>query len=239
MLTYNRTAKYGVQTTFMFALEDTSDTGAPFTGTAPLTGDIWLSKDGGAAANATNAFTAISNGIYTWVATATELQATRLFVTVYDATATELFRPIAVEIVTRMPLGQLDIDATQIGGNTHAVVLQGVGTGAGISATGGTTGNGIIATGTGTSAYGIKTANSSGNLYLSNLFDQQLPAEHSTAFAATDSIGRTLGRMVRRFFNKVTQSNSQQIVYADDSSTVVDTMTVSDTGSLQTKGKAS
>lgn len=238
MLTYREFAKYGVQTTFMFALEDITDAEAPFTGVAPVTGDIWLSKDGGAAANATNAFTAISNGIYTWVATATELQATRLQVNVYDATASAIFKPLSINILTKLQLGQIDVDATAIGSNTVGITATGIGTGAGISAIGGATGSGIKATGTSTSGRGIEVVNATGNLYLSNLFDQQLPAEHSTAFAATDSVGRTIGRLVRRFFNKVTQTSTQQKVYADDSSTVVDTMTCSNDLTTQTKGKA-
>lgn len=143
MLTYREFAKYGVQTTFYFALEDVTDTEAPFTGAAPVTGDIWISKDGGAAANATNAFVAISNGLYSWTATATEMQATRLIVNVYDATASAIFRPICVLILTKLQLGQIDVDSTQIGGSANAMLLQGASGGTGLKAVGGANGNGI------------------------------------------------------------------------------------------------
>lgn len=238
MLTYREFAKYGTATTFYFSLEDITDAEAPFTGVAPLTADIWLVKDGGAAANATNAFTAISNGVYSWAATATEMQATRLHVNVYDATASAIFKPITVLILTKLQLGQIDVDATAIGSNTNAIIGTGVGTGAGLATTGGATGNGILTTGAGTSAYGLKLVNASGNLYLSNTFDQQLPAEATVAFALTDSIGKVIGRIVRRFVNKVTQTTTQQKVYADDGTTVVETMTVADDGTTQTKGKS-
>ena len=115
-------AKYGTATTFYLVFEDITDAEAPFTGTAPLTADIWLSKDGGAPANATNACTTIGNGIYSWAATATELQATRLSVSIYDATASAIFKPLSLIIYTTLSLGQLNVDATQLGGNTNSVV---------------------------------------------------------------------------------------------------------------------
>ena len=129
MLVYYEFAKYGVQTTFYFALEDITDAEAPFTGVAPLVGDIWLSRDGGAAANATNAFVAISNGIYSWVATAAEMAATRLAVSVYDATGAAIFKPIYVVILTKLQIVQIDADATAIGGNVSGILATGGGTG--------------------------------------------------------------------------------------------------------------
>lgn len=339
MLTYREFGQYGVQTTYMFALEDITDAEAPFTGTAPLTADIWISKDGAATANATNAFTAVSNGVYTWVATAAEMQATRLCVNVYDATASAIFKPVSILIQTKLQLGQIDVNATQIGGNVSAMSLTGVGTGAGLFGTsatptgsgarftsthsagaaalqcGGNGGAGIEATSTGlygikangggtsaglyctasgasaieaaggsaTGAHGIKaygsTADSHGILgtgagtgagiaglggntagsgiagvggtsgggfvvaagsggVLSNIFDTVLTSEPTTAFAATDTYGKSISRLMRRFYNKVTQTVSQQKQYRDDSTTVVDTMAVSDDATTQTKGKS-
>lgn len=156
-------AKYGVQTTFYLSFEDITDAEAPFTGTAPLAADIWLSKDGGAPANATNAMTAIGNGVYSWVATATEMQATRLAVSVYDATASAIFKPAYLVINTKLQLGQLDIDATQIGGNTAAIVLQAVGSASGVSSTGGATGAGALFTGGATSGAGMICQGAAGN----------------------------------------------------------------------------
>lgn len=213
MLTYREFAKYGVQTTFYFALEDIADAEAPFTGVAPLTADIWLSKDGGAAANASNAFVAVSNGVYTWTATAGELQATRLIVNVYDATASAIFKPITVLILCKMALGQLDIDASQIS-NGDALKLTGIGTG-----------------------YGMKLSGASTALY-HNGFDQVEGSEPTAAPVAAASYGAILQFLKRRFFNKRTQTATTQTQYKDDSATVTWTATVADDGSTQTVGKA-
>lgn len=59
----------------------------------------------------------------------------------------------------------------------------------------------------------------------------------------TDITDKTVGGILRslfsRFFNKVTQTASTQIVYKDDETTPLATMTVSDDGTTQTKGEAS
>jgi len=320
VLTYQEFGPYGTQTTFYFALEDVTDAEAPFTGVAPLTGDIWVSKDGGAAANATNAFAAISNGFYSWTATASEMTAGRILVNVYDATASAIFKPIAIRIITRLSIGQFAIDATNLGssavgfgvighgsavyfqagaaavshglyavGGTNdascsgifaqggsaggaAVNLLGLTTGPAINAQGGSSGHGIIATaggsgnghgifgtgkGSGAGVAGLG-GNTSGSGFggvggtggtgiagqagaggaLCNLFDTVLTSEPTAAFAATDTYGKSIARLVRRFYNKVTQTSSQQKQYRDDNTTVVDTMTVSDDATTQTKGKS-
>lgn len=207
-------AKYGTQTTFYLTLEDITDAEAPFTGTAPLTADIWLSKDGGAAANATNAFTAISNGFYSWVATATEMQATRLTVSVYDATASAIFKPITIHIVTKLQVGQLDCDASALS-NTHGITCTGIGTG-----------------------YGFKTNGATTSLQ-HNLFTQNEGTEPSAALSSTATFGEILQWLKRRFNNKTTVSGSSLIVYKDNSSTTLSTQAVSDDGTTDTIGKAS
>lgn len=207
-------AKYGTQTTFFVALEDATATDAPFVGTAPLTADIFLSKDGGAPAAATNAFTAVGNGVYSWVATATELQATRLNVSVYDQTATEIFKPIFIHIVTKLTVGQIDADASALT-NTHGIVATGVGTGQGIRAVGATTA-----------------------LY-HNLFDIVEAAEPSAALSSLDSFWNIVKWTKRRFNNKATVDSSSLKVYKDDSTTVLSTQAVSDNGTTDTVGKAS
>lgn len=136
-------AKYGVATTFYWSFEDVTITDAPFIGVAPVAADIFLSKDGAAPATATNAMTAIGNGIYSHVVTAAEMQATRLSISVYDQTASEIYKPAFRVVLTKLQLGQVDIDATQIGGNTDGVKIQAVGSGSGIKSVGGATGNGI------------------------------------------------------------------------------------------------
>jgi hypothetical protein len=348
--------KYGVQTTFYWSFEDATAVDAPFVGTAPLAVDIFLSKDGGAPANATNAMTAIGNGIYSHVLTATEMQATRLSISVYDQTPTEIFKPAFRVILTKLQLGQVDVDATQIGGNTsgikstgvgtshgvelqggatgghglqgtggatngygmrlaggsvngggllatapvdgpgiwalgnntasqewgaitafgnnsgtspncHALLLVGAGTGAGayiqgavathnaangeaIYAAGATTvGNGISviagggnsagisAVGRGTS-YGFSTTHASDNSLMTNIFDTLEGTEPSAAIATNASMKTILQNLKRRFFNLVTQTSSVQTMFKDDSVTSLQTMSCSNDGTTQSKGKA-
>ena len=207
-------AKYGVQTVFYLALEDVTTTDAPFIGVAPLVGDIWLSKDGGAAAAATNAFVAVSNGIYSWTATATELQCTRLAVSVYDATASEIFKPIFFTVLTKIQVGQLDCDASALS-NTHGITCTGIGTGFGFKAVGATT------------------------ALQHNLFTQSEGTEPAAALSSTATFAEILQWLKRRFNNKATVSGSSLIVYKDNSSTVLSTQAVSDDGTTDTVGKAS
>lgn len=237
MLTYREFAKYGTATTFMFALEDITDAEAPFTGVAPLTADIWISKDGGAAANATNAFTAVSNGIYTWALTATEAQATRLLVNVYDATASAIFKPISILIQTKLQLGQIDVDTTQIGGNVTALLLQGVGTGSGLLATGGATGDGLEGVGGATSGFGLKGTATSTNEN-NNVFTVTEGTEPGSAIGNNATALRILQGLKRRMFNKVTATSTQLKTFGDDSTTVVETQTASNDATTQTVGKS-
>lgn len=206
-------AKYGVQTTFYVALEDASAVDAPFVGTAPLVADIFLSKDGGAPAAATNAFAAIGNGVYSWVATATELQASCLSVSVYDQTASEIFKPIYFNVFTRLGLGTLAIDATQVGSNTDALTLTGIGTG-----------------------FGLKLAGASDS-YLTNLF-AQLEGTEPTALAASMSHGAIIQAIKARLFYKVTQTLTVRTLYKSDGVTVLDTQAVSYDGTTQTQASA-
>jgi len=150
-------AFYGAQTTFYFTFEDISDAEAPFTGAAPVAADIWVSKNGGAPANATNAMTAIGNGIYSWVATATEMQAATVVVSVYDATASAIFKPAALLIETQVNVSQLNVDASTMT-NSNAATFTGGGTGNGaefLSGSSGATGAGIRVEGRGTNSYGF------------------------------------------------------------------------------------
>jgi hypothetical protein len=340
--------KYGVQTTFYWSFEDATATDAPFVGVAPVAADIFISKDGGAPAAATNAMTAIGNGIYSHVLTATEMQATRLAVSVYDQTPTEIFKPAFRVILTKLQLGQIDVDATQIGGNTsgikatgvgtsHGVELQGGATGGhglqgtggatngygmrlaggsvngggllcsapvegpgiwaigrqgaaasltwggiigqategdtygiwgigfgaahGLQVQGGATGNGINATGGATSGHGAQftnvagnssgiiasgrgtglgfsTTHASDNSLLTNIFDTLEGTEPSAAIATNATIKTILQNLKRRFFNLVTQTSSVQTMFKDDSVTSLQTMSCSNDGTTQSKGKA-
>lgn len=53
------------------------------------------------------------------------------------------------------------------------------------------------------------------------------------------TMGGLLYHAFSRFFHKVTQTSSSQIVYKDDGTTALGTMAVSDDGTTQTKGEAS
>lgn len=206
-------AKYGVQTTFVVSLEDVTDAEAPFTGTAPLAADIFLSKDGAAAAAATNAMTALSNGLYTWVATATEMQASVLSVVVYDQTASAIFKPVHFQVITRISMSTLGLDATAVGGNTDALTLTGVGTGR---------------------AFNVNGATSS---YNHNLFDQSEVAEPSAAPSDIATFKEIFQFLKRRWRNKHTASSTELKVYKDDATTVLSTQALANSGSLQSVGE--
>lgn len=207
--------KYGVQSTFYFAVEDVSITDAPFVGVAPVAADIWIIKDGGVPANATNGATAEGNGVYSLVLTAAEMQASVVAVSIYDATASEIFKPTFFTVITRAALGTLDIDATQVGGNTSAITATGVGTG-----------------------YGLQTSGASASYY-HNAFAQLEGSEPSAAIGASATFGSILQFLKRRFFNKNTVSGSALTTYKDDAATSLQSQAVSDNGSTQTLGAAS
>lgn len=208
-------AKYGVQTTFYWQFEDVTLTDAPFIGVAPVAADIFISKDGAAPAAATNAMTAVGNGIYSHVMTAAEMQGSRIQVSVYDQTASEIYKPAFREIITRELMSQLTIDPTAVGGNTIGLTLVGVGTGLALSVSG---------------------ASSS---YNHNIFDQSEVTEPSAAPGDIATFKEILQWLKRRFRNVHTASSTQLKVYKDDGVTVLSTQTLSNTGSLQSVGEAS
>lgn len=128
--------------------------------------------------------------------------------------------------------------AAATNGSGNGMILIGVGSGHGLTATGGnTTGMGIQGTG-GTNGNGINGTAGSGVGTITNIFDTVLTSEPTTVFAATDTYGKSIARLMRRFYNLVTQSASQQKQYRDDGTTVLDTMAVSDNGTVQSKGKS-
>lgn len=222
MAAFHRYAKYGVQTDVYFTLpspaatsSDRNVTTAP--GSLFAAGDVKISKDGGALTNATNTPTQVtaSAGLYKLVVTATEMQATQVVVMVVDQDG-PAWRDSQITIETKLVLGQIDVDATAIGGNTSGMSLKGVGT-----------------------KYGLEVLHNSSNILLHNLLDIIEPAEPSTSWAAGGSVIKMLQLLTRRFFNKVTQTSTQEKQYKDDASTVLMTMTCSDDGTTQTKGAAS
>jgi hypothetical protein len=71
------------------------------------------------------------------------MSASRIDVYLVDADG-PAWRDTHLQIFTREALGTFEIDATQVGGNTDALKLTGVGTGLGLLAAGGTTAGGAI-----------------------------------------------------------------------------------------------
>lgn len=134
--------KYGVESTFYFAVASPAATSSDrfFNAASPfVAGDVQISKDGGAFANVTNLPTRIgTTAIFSIVLTATEMQATTIVVQLVDQDG-PAFRDAALVIRTKIQIGQMDIDASQLT-NTTALLATGVGSGHGISAVGGATG---------------------------------------------------------------------------------------------------
>lgn len=105
-----------------------------------VAGDVLVDKDGGGFSNIGTLPTRIgSTQLYTLTLTATEMQATNVTVLLSDASGGPLWRDSLICIQTKKQIGQMDIDATQYGGNTTGMSIIGVGTSPGITATGGST----------------------------------------------------------------------------------------------------
>lgn len=251
---------YGAAKTVVFSTQDVTDTDDVYQGTAWAAGDAKVSKDGGAEASSTNTPARITAFLHSVAFTATEMQCSELDCIIRDQTEPEVYEPVHIKVINRLTLGTLTVDATNVGGNTNAMTLTGVGTGVGLTSSGGASGHGAQFTGGATTGSGIAAASqTSGNGIaavgagsghgfsgtaggtgaICNFFDTVMTAEPTAAFASTDTYGKTLARLVRRFYNKVTQTSSQQKQYKDDSTTVLETMTVSDDATTQTKGKSS
>jgi hypothetical protein len=142
--------KYGVESTFYFAIASPAATSSDrfFNAATPfVAGDVQISKDGGAFGNVTNLPTRLgSSAIFSIVLTAAEMQAATIVVQLVDQDG-PTFRDAAIVVRTKQELGNVDIDASQLS-NTSAFKVTGIGSGHGIEAIGGATGqdiNGIIA----------------------------------------------------------------------------------------------
>ena len=155
---YQFDAKYGVASTFYFSIMKPIFASTPINSSQDrfanslvselfADGDITISKDGGNFATisaSTPTQVQAAEALYSITLTATEMQATQIAVLIKDLTSTPLYRDALILIRTKMLLGQIDVDATQIGSNTPALSVVGVGTSPGILATGGSTSSGDI-----------------------------------------------------------------------------------------------
>lgn len=141
LLNFQFDAVYGVQKAFVFLAASPAATSSDkfLSAAAPWsTAECQITKDGGAAAAATNAPTRIgTTAFYTITLTATELQAENIHVWISDAG--NAARDVLLWIRTKIEIGRFLVDTTQIGGNVAALKLVGVGTGAGLDSSGGST----------------------------------------------------------------------------------------------------
>lgn len=245
---YQCFAKYGVQTDFYFCVEEPSATGSDrfLNAAVPwIAGDAKVDKDGAGLNNVSNLPTRIgATQLYKWTATAAELQANKVNMLLIDADG-PAWRDLHLAIETRLLLGQLDIDATQIGGNVSAMSLVGVGTGYGLFAKGssgiraeaqGTSGHGVIGVGIG-AGMGLQAQGAVLGANVTNLFDQLEGPEPTTAPADNQSVMKNVQYLKRRHTNKVTQDSNWQTWYRDNSVAVMTRRQVSDDLITQTQLK--
>lgn len=153
MQVYEYKRKYGVILTaqpLFFTLQTPSGTNSnTFVVNATVAAaDCLISKDGGAFAQTTNQPVTLGNG-YTLVLTAAEMQANEIDIIIKDAAGGPDFRDCHLRVITNVQLGSVDIDAaTGAKSNTTAFKATGYGTGNGIEAVAGATGqdiNGVLA----------------------------------------------------------------------------------------------
>ena len=121
--------KYGTQTTIYFPLIKASSQNFAVSGDyTHASGDVKISKDGGAAATATNSPSAITMGngaMWSLTLTATEMQAAEVVVTIIDATTKAVedqmiklhtFGHASAKIVADLSAANLAANVTQFGG---------------------------------------------------------------------------------------------------------------------------
>ena len=256
-----RFAMPGVAATVRFTMLAT--TGNVFyTGAAPGVGDCKIGLDGTAPANTANLPTHNGSGVWSLVLTAAETVARFCNVVIQNGAAT--YYPVNIVLLCELRTGPVQLDVSNqgaLGANENAFVTVGIGTGDGFKVNGGATGNGLQAVGGGTSGDGIvgttQAGNSNGirgagrgtglglstthatdNSLQTNLFDTLEGTEPSGATSANATFKQIFQYLKRRFSNKVTQTNAARTWYKDDSTTVLQTMTVANDGTTQTQNKA-
>ena len=152
MQVYEYKRKYGVILTaqpLFFTLQTPSGTNSNtfVVGATVGAADCLISKDGGAFAQTTNQPATLGNG-YTLILTAAEMQANEIDVIIKDAAGGPDFRDCHLRVITHLQLGSVDIDAaTGAKANTTAITATGYGSGHGIAAVAGATGqdiNGVL-----------------------------------------------------------------------------------------------
>lgn len=147
MQTIQFDGQYGVAKTVTFTLRAPSadNSNLFYTSTAPVnTTDVKVYQDGVLDDFSDNAVSGTHAPVYSLQLSAAEMQAETVDVWIHDADAT-LFRDAHIQVRTAQRLSELDIDATSGPTNASAITAVGNGTGHGIYAAGGATGNDIDA----------------------------------------------------------------------------------------------
>lgn len=243
-------AKYGAAFSMDFCVETPVSTGSDqfLSAVVPwVAGDVVVYQDGASAGNIDVLPTRVgATPVYNLAVTGAKMQAQQTSVLLRDASGGPLWRDLLIIITTRLRLGQIDVDATAIGGNTTAMSLVGVGTGYGLFAKGssgirgeaqGAAGHGVQGVGIG-SGFGMSaSAASAGPAFSNNFFTQLEGPEPSTLPGDNEAIGRILQYLKRRETNRVTQDSNFQTWYKDNSITVMTKRAVSDDTVTQTQGK--
>lgn len=222
MPAFHRFGQYGVALDVYFTLNEPSATSSDRFVTGAIAaipivaGDVQISKDGGAVANTTNLPTQVTaaKALYKLVVTATEMQATNISILIVDQNG-PAFRDCVITIETKLLLGQLNVDATQIGGNTSGAIFKGVGTGVGLSC-----------------------QHNTDNSLMTNIFDTLEGTEPTGAIASNATFKQVLQYLKRRFFNRATQTNSTRTMFKDDSTTTLQTQTCANDGTTESQNKA-
>ena len=141
------TRKYGVEDAITFILVTPSVSGSDtiVEGATVAAADCLISKDGGAWAQTSNQPTQVDSGAtYTLTLTAAELQCSEADIIVKDAAGGPDWRDALLRVKTHLLLGSVDIDAaTGQKADTTAFKVSGYGTGHGIEAVAGATGDDI------------------------------------------------------------------------------------------------
>lgn len=222
MAGYHRYGTYGVALDVYFSLPSPSATSSDrfitssIAGTPIVAGDVQISIDGGAVANTTNLPSQVTaaKALYKLTLTAAEMTGTEILVLLVDQNG-PAWRDTVITIETKLLLGQLTVDATALGGNASGITGKGVGTGLGLS-----------------------VQHNSDNSLMTNIFDTLEGTEPAAAIPNNATFKQHLQYMKRRFLNLVTQTSSTQTIYKDDSTTVLTTLTCSNDGTTQAKGKS-
>lgn len=241
----------GVATRITVPIFDT--TGALVTGGAGLAARISL--DAAAHAATTNAPVEIaaSMGMYYLDLTAAETNAQTLAIKVTSSTAGAVATPVVIYTVRQPPAtairhsiaqagaaGTITLDASASANNDfyneqNIIIIAGTGAGQSRVIT-----DYVGATKVANVNRNWSTNPSSDSEYLilsgADIWDQPQGAEPTGAFAATDTMGTLMKRIVRRFYNRVTQTAAVQTIYKDDGITAMTTQVCSDDGTTQVKG---